>query len=164
MTLAEPQAGAKPIERIAPGDWAERQARLTPTQAAQAAAVGFEPKEGTHLLVHAADGALERVIAIQSPDAPPLAFGALANLLPQGLYALAETTDRPQADSYRHHPAKSGPSRSNWRFTLSRCRCALSALPCSICRHAALAIAGATTFSGRPLAMALSCTSAARSR
>jgi leucyl aminopeptidase len=86
-------ASTVPVTFVNSSTWPDLRERLDSRARAYAAAAGFEPKAGRHLLLPAADGGLAGVLfALEPPDdANKDLFrpGALADLLPAGAYRFA---------------------------------------------------------------------------
>ncbi|MCC6775311.1 MAG: leucyl aminopeptidase family protein [Hyphomicrobiales bacterium] len=82
-----------PISFVDSSKWRELRDRLPSAQRAFADSSGFEPKAGRHLLLPGPGGELAGVLfVIETPDEPAKDLfrpGALANLLPAGVYRFA---------------------------------------------------------------------------
>jgi leucyl aminopeptidase len=92
--LAPGEAAASvPVSFVTSANWPELRDRLDGRQRAFAAAAGFEPKAGRHLLLPGPDGGLAGVLFALEPAEDPhkdlFAPGALPGLLPAGAYRFA---------------------------------------------------------------------------
>jgi leucyl aminopeptidase len=98
--VARGAASAVPITFVTAATWAEQRGKLDARCRVFAEAAGFEPKAGRHLLLPADDGALAGVLfGLEVADDPLKdAFrpGALATLLPGGVYRFANTPHDPR--------------------------------------------------------------------
>jgi leucyl aminopeptidase len=86
-------AATVPVTFVTAATWAEARERLDARSRAFAAAAGFEPRAGRHLLLPAGDGGLAGVLfGLENADDPGkdlLRPGALPALLPAGTYRFA---------------------------------------------------------------------------
>src|SRR5437773_3194135 len=86
-------AAAVPVTFVTAATWADLRAGLDARARAFADAAGFEPRAGRHLLLPGSKGALAGVLfAVEAADDPNLDRfrpGALAGLLPAGVYRFA---------------------------------------------------------------------------
>lgn len=84
------RAAAVPIYLVTGATWAAVRGRLDPAVGAFAAAAGFEPRSGRHLLLPGADGTLSGVLfgldAADNPSPDHFLPGRLPGLLPSGIY------------------------------------------------------------------------------
>src|SRR5262245_56729709 len=84
-----------PVTFVNAATWPELRDRIDSRPRGVAAAAGFEPKPGRHLLLPAPDGSLAGVLfGLEGPDDASkdlLRPGALAGLLPNGSYRFANT-------------------------------------------------------------------------
>src|SRR5436190_6278876 len=83
---------AVPVRFASGANWAEIRSGLDERARAFADAAGFEPKPGRHLLLPGVDGSLAGVLfGLESASDPKdlLRPGALAGLLPKGIYRFA---------------------------------------------------------------------------
>jgi leucyl aminopeptidase len=98
--VARGAASAVPITFVTAATWAEQRGKLDARCRVFAEAAGFEPKAGRHLLLPADDGALAGVLfGLEVADDPLKdAFrpGALATLLPGGVYRFANPPHDPR--------------------------------------------------------------------
>jgi leucyl aminopeptidase len=98
--VARGAASAVPITFVTAATWAEQRGKLDARCRVFAEAAGFEPKAGRHLLLPADDGALAGVLfGLEGADDPLKdAFrpGALATLLPGGVYRFANPPHDPR--------------------------------------------------------------------
>lgn len=94
--LAPDSEAAVPVRLVTEATWPEIEAGLDPVARAFAAASGFEPKPGRHVLLPGPDGGLAAVLygvdEAGAAGSDPFAIGSLATALPVGDYRLA---DRP---------------------------------------------------------------------
>src|SRR5437899_7846234 len=91
--LARGETTAVPVTFVTAATWADLRAGLDAHARAFADAAGFEPRAGRHLLLPGSKGALAVVLfALEAADDPNLDRfrpGALAGLLPAGVYRFA---------------------------------------------------------------------------
>jgi leucyl aminopeptidase len=95
-----PDTAIIPITFVKAATWPEVSERLPSRERAFAAAAGFEPKPGRHLLLPAADGTLAGILfALEADDDPSKDLfrpGALSGVLPAGSYRFANAPHDPK--------------------------------------------------------------------
>jgi leucyl aminopeptidase len=97
--LSSPDPQARPIWLVTEASWPAVAGGLAPMARAFAAAQGFEPKPGRHVVLPGPDGEIAGVVlGVEGPDAKradPFGPGRLSSLLPDGVYRFATSPAEP---------------------------------------------------------------------